>query len=72
MQTDKTTKLLFAAIAIGLFLNAFVPLLQPPVVEAQDTSIMETYLESINGALLTIDANVGRMGNGVCLNGKIC
>ena len=65
MQTDKTTKLLLAAIAIGLFLNVFVPLLQPPVVNAQDTSSMESYLENI-------DSNVVRIANLVCLNSKIC
>ena len=28
MQTDRTTKALLALIAIGLFMNVFVPLLQ--------------------------------------------
>mgnify|MGYP001224697166 CR=1 FL=1 len=59
MQTDKTTKLLLAAIAIGLFLNAFVPLLQPPVVEAQSTRTMERYLRSIDSELRTINGTVG-------------
>jgi hypothetical protein len=36
MQTDRTTKALLGLIAIGLFLNLFVPLLQPPVVNVQD------------------------------------
>ena len=48
MHTDKMTKLLLAAIAIGLFLNAFVPLLQPPVVEAQSTRTMERLLRNID------------------------
>ena len=55
---DRTTKALLALIAIGLFLNVFVPLLQPPVVNAQDTSGIERYVRLI--------------ANGLCLNDKIC
>ena len=36
MKTDRTAKALLALIAIGLFLNAIVPLIQPAVVRAQD------------------------------------
>ena len=48
MTTDRTTKALLALIAIGLFLNVFVPLLQPTVVNAQSTARMERLLSSIN------------------------
>ena len=55
---DRTTKALLALIAIGLFLNVFVPLLQPTVVNAQDTS--------------SIERDVRNIANGICLNIKIC
>ena len=35
MTTDRTTKVLLALIAVGLFLNAIVPFVQPAVVQAQ-------------------------------------
>ena len=35
MTTDRTTKVLLALIAMGLFLNAIVPFAQPAVVQAQ-------------------------------------
>ena len=65
MQTDKTTKALLALIAIGLFLNVFVPLLQPPVVNAQSTVTMESYLGNI-------ESRVRSIAFGICLNDKIC
>ena len=55
---DRTTKALLALIAVGLFLNVFVPLVQPPVVNAQNTMMIETYL--------------GGIYSGVCINTKIC
>ena len=36
---DRTTKLLLAAIAIGLFFNGIVPLVQPAVVVAEETEM---------------------------------
>ena len=58
MKTDKTTKILLGLIALALFLNAIVPLIQPAVVRAQDISTIETYL--------------GAIYNGLCLNPQIC
>ena len=37
MKTDRTTKVLLALIAMALFLNAIVPLVQPRTVQAQET-----------------------------------
>jgi len=54
MKTDRTTKVLRALIAMALFLNVFVPLLQPPVMNAQTTDTMERILRSI-------DANVSNI-----------
>ena len=58
MKTDKTTKILLGLIALALFLNAIVPLIQPAVVHAQNLSRIERLLGSI--------------ANGLCLNSKIC
>ena len=43
MRIDRTTKLLLALIAMGLFLNAIVPLTQPATVHAQDTAIRDPF-----------------------------
>jgi hypothetical protein len=58
MRTDRTTEALLALIAITLFMNAIVPLVQPVVVNAQDTARIERFVVQI--------------ANGVCLNSKIC
>ena len=50
MQTDRTTKALLALIAPALFLNVFVPLLQPTVVNAQNRAL-EFDVERIEGSV---------------------
>ena len=40
MTTDRTTKLLLTLIALALFLNALIPLVQPGAVEAQGTGLL--------------------------------
>ena len=79
MKTDRTTKALLALIAIGLFLNVFVPFLQPPVVNAQDTAGIEghllvigTYLGIMGDNISSIDSDLGSIQRGACLNSKIC
>ena len=64
MKTDRTTKVLLALIAVALFLNAIVPLVQPAMVQAQDAAI-ESHLRQISDNFRTI-------ANGFCLNDKIC
>jgi hypothetical protein len=54
MTTDRTTKALLALIAIGFFLNVFVPLLQPTVVNAQSTSGVQTPQNGGLGAFLPL------------------
>ncbi len=44
MKIDRTTKALLALIALGLFLNALVPLMQPAAVHAQDAAVAELQL----------------------------
>jgi hypothetical protein len=60
---DKTTKILLAAIAIGLWANAIVPLV---VQKARaDDDQMSNDVESMRGSVDSIAA-------GTCLNRKIC
>ena len=45
---DRTTKALLALIAIGLFLNVFVPLLQPPVRSTSGSEVGRPHETNLN------------------------
>lgn len=64
MKTDRTTKLLLALIALGLFMNALNPWLMPMPVAAQN--------QDIAGYLSDIESSVSRIARGACPNIKIC
>ena len=67
---DKSTKLLLAVIAVALWLIALNPWLQPPPpVSAQDS---DRYLRRIQSSVSSIENSLMQIGNGFCLNGKIC
>jgi hypothetical protein len=70
MQTDRTTKALLALIAIGLFLNVFVPLLQGSVVNAQ--SRQYTPIEMLEAHAFNIFGVLQQIAVGTCLNEDIC
>jgi hypothetical protein len=57
MQTDRTTKLLLLAIALGLWFNA----LKPIPVQASDDSTLEDIAHDVHAIY-----------SGVCLNSTIC
>ncbi len=59
-MTDRVTKMLMLAIALGLWMNVIGEWARPVSVQAQsvDLSEIERYLRGIH--------------NGVCINGKIC
>jgi hypothetical protein len=57
---DRMTKILLAAIAIGLWANLGLSLFRPVTAVAQDY------------ALTGIANNLSAIANGVCVNGKIC
>ncbi len=59
-MTDRTTKALLFAIALGLWLNAFGQWMRPVAVQAQDID------------LSSIESNLGRIARGTCTNSKIC
>ena len=72
MQTDRTTKALLALIALALFLNVFVPLLQPPVMNAQSEPLVELYLRNQNEVVRAISDGLQRIELGLCDNDQIC
>ena len=71
MKTDRTTKLLLALIAMALFLNAIVPLVQPAMVQAQDAAI-ERHLRQISNDLQQFSNDFKRISDGSCFNRTIC
>jgi hypothetical protein len=65
MRIDRTTKVLLALIALGLWANAVSPLWSPRPVAAQDQAQMEKDIHDIAHDLHNI-------WGGICINGKIC
>lgn len=59
-MTDRTTKLILAAIALGLWTNAAMSLFQPIVARADDFTARQIMYE------------VSAIANGTCVNHKIC
>ena len=82
MTIDKFTKMIFAAIAVALWIIALNPWLRPMHVAAQgnrDLSLVESYLSDIKSDVSDVNDNVssmkgdlGRLQRGTCTNGKIC
>lgn len=72
-MTDRTTKILLAAIALGLFLNAGAA--WSPVA-AQDRArlapIDRLLIDQIVTALDQIDSRVAQITEGTCANRKLC
>ena len=69
-MVDRTTKILLALIAVGLWANAVLPLLHPKVAAAQNSQ-----LESIDTSLSRIYHDVHNLADiedGTCRNTKIC
>ena len=67
---DRTTKLLLACIALGLWADVLVPVLRPSTANAQYES--DYILRSIDAHLARIDLNIDKLQKGVCANGKLC
>jgi hypothetical protein len=62
---DKTTKVLLAVIAFGLWINVALSLLRPASVSAQDATTIERLLKGI-------ESDLSRIQRGTCSNNKIC
>jgi len=69
-MTDKTTKLILAAIAAGLWANLFMPFLRPIEAVAQYES--DSILRKMDVRVTNLDANVDRLLRGACSNSKLC
>jgi len=61
-MADKTTKILLGAIALGLWLNAVLPLFKPSVSSAQADW---PYLTSIDKSLNSLDRHLSRIDTAV-------
>jgi len=69
-MADRTTKILLACIALGLWVNIFAPLLRPIAAFAQYET--DYILKSIDARLASIDANIDKLQKGTCSNGRLC
>ena len=68
MVLDRLTKVLLAAIALALWVNALNPWIQPVSAVAQS----EMYLGTINSHVSSIGSQLSDIHIGLCLNSKIC
>lgn len=78
-MTDRTTKALLAAIALGLWVNIADQWVRPVTVYAQDDTRVVRELRTINSTLESRLSNLEselssleRIARGVCPNDKIC
>jgi hypothetical protein len=67
---DRTTKVLLAAVAFGLWANVAVTLLKPVAVNAQ--GMPDLSLSMIQAELSRIGTDLGKIQKGTCLNERIC
>jgi len=67
---DRTSKILLAVIALGLWGNVFAFLLRSNVAVAQYET--DHILRSVDAHLANIDGNIDRLQKGSCPNGKLC
>ena len=69
-MADRTTKILLACVALGLWANLLAPLLRPTAALAQYES--DYILKSIDARLANIDVNIDKLQRGTCANGRLC
>ena len=65
MRTDKTTKVLLALIALGLWINVVASLFHPARVAAEEK-------EQIEQDIHNLAHDVHSIYSGICLNEKLC
>ena len=68
MVLDRLTKVLLAAIAVALWLNALNPWIQP----RSAVALPDTDLSEIESYVSSIRSELGDIHSGTCLNSKIC
>jgi hypothetical protein len=64
---DKTTKILLAAIAIGLWANVALPLFRPTAALAQSDE-----LTTIARSVSLLARDLDRIARGLCQNTRLC
>ena len=73
MSTDRTTKALLLAIALGLWVNITGQWLTPIAIHAQgDDSRIARALSDIESRMRSIEDEIHKIGIGNCLNSKLC
>jgi hypothetical protein len=72
MSTDRTTKALLLAIALGLWANVIGDWLKPVVIEAQANRLGAPANVTDHQLLREIEKGVTLMATGLCPNKKIC
>ena len=72
MNIDTTTKVLLVLIAIGLFLNAVAPFVQPMPVQAQAPGIVAAMNRETARAIDEIRRDLQSIQRGTCTNSTIC
>ena len=71
-MTDRTMKLLLAAIALGLWMNVLGDWIRPVPVEAQLGTDTTRYLRNIQSSVNSIESDLNGIYRGRCRNNKIC
>ena len=66
-MTDRTTKILLAMIALGIWAN-----LVASYELRKGLFFIQSYVSSIDSSVSSIDSNVGWIARGTCRNSKIC
>ncbi len=69
---DRTSKVIFAAIALGLWLNVFAPFLHPARASAEDLFDVVSVLKTIEQEVSSIKSNLQSIELGTCSNKKLC
>ena len=74
-MTDRFTKLLLAAIALGLWINVVGDWIRPVPVQAQSDRRLRNIERTVDDIERTVDdvqSTVDSIALGICLNPKIC
>jgi hypothetical protein len=73
-MTNRTTKTLLLAVAVGLWLNVVTPWFQPTPVHANsaETQFSARQVRELVAALDTIADEIENIARGRCLNPKLC
>jgi hypothetical protein len=75
---DRTSKIIFAAIALGLWANIAIHFFEPKAVAAQNTTeggysaLVYDRLGTIQSDVQSIEHDLHSVAGGICLNKNLC